>query len=90
MALGEPPQATLENSTLHLPSLLSLSRHDFHQRYRYSAIWRATVEGLARNAAVVLGNLKDSAARPCLEDATQKHPSALVREHAAWALAQLG
>ena len=54
-----------------------------------SPVWRATPEGLARNAAVVLGNLGDPAARRALADTAATHPSPLVREHAAWALAKI-
>jgi epoxyqueuosine reductase len=78
-----------ERASLHLPDLLLFSEETFRARFRYSALWRATVTGLARNAAVVLGNCGDPAARPCLARAAREHPSALVREHAAWGLAQL-
>ena len=60
----------------------------FRARFRSTPLWRATPEGLARNAAVVLGNLGDPAAVPALEQAATCHCSPLVREHAAWALAR--
>ena len=77
------------NATLALPPLLALDQADFRARFRATPIWRATPDGLARNAAIVLGNLGDPAARPALERAAVSHPSAMVREHAAWALARL-
>ena len=77
-----PPLATLS-----LPELLTLDADAFRARFRHTPLWRATPEGLARNAAVVLGNLHDPAARPALTRAAAAHPSALVRDHAAWALA---
>jgi epoxyqueuosine reductase len=79
-----PPEAHL-----YLPELLTLNAATFRARYRRSPIWRATPQGLARNAAVVLGNLGDPAARPYLAEAAKHHPSPLVREHAAWALRRL-
>lgn len=79
-----PPTAIL-----HLPELLTLTESDFRARFRHTPIWRATWRGLARNAAVVLGNSRDPAAHPALEQAATSHPDAMVREHAAWALTQL-
>lgn len=79
-----PPTATLD-----LPELLALSERDFRARFRHTPLWRATWRGLARNAAVVLGNRADPAARPALARVATAHPDAMVREHAAWALAQL-
>ncbi len=49
---------------------------------------RAKRRGLARNAAVVLGNVGTSDDVPILE-AALAHDEPLVREHAAWALARL-
>ncbi len=80
-ALETPPHATLV-----LPELLSLDATEFRARFRHTALWRATPEGLARNAAIVLGNGSDPAALPALERAAQNHPSPLVRDHAVWAL----
>ncbi len=74
---------------LYLPDLLTLDKAGFRSRFRRTPIWRATPDGLARNAAIVLGNLGDPEARPYLEQARAHHPSALVRDSAAWALTQL-
>ncbi|MEP6495659.1 MAG: HEAT repeat domain-containing protein [bacterium] len=49
---------------------------------------RAKLRGLKRNAAVVLGNVGAAEDVPVLEHALND-PEPLVREHAAWALAQL-
>ena len=78
-----------EMATLYLPDLLTLDAAAFRARFRHTPIWRATPEGLARNAAIVLGNLGDPAARPALIEAAAHHPSGLVREHAAWALTRV-
>lgn len=79
-----PPTATLD-----LPSLLTLSESEFRTRFRHTPLWRATWRGLARNAAIVLGNRADQAARTALAQANAHHPDAIVRDHAAWAIAQL-
>lgn len=79
-----PPTATLD-----LPSLLTLTEAEFRARFRHTPFWRATWRGLARHAAVVLGNRQDPAAHLALSQAASVHPDALVREHAAWALTQL-
>lgn len=91
----EPLQAHVEatpppEAQLYLPELLTLDAESFRARYRRSPIWRATPQGLARNAAVALGNLGDPAARPYLAEAAKHHSSPLVREHAVWALHRLG
>jgi epoxyqueuosine reductase len=78
-----------KHATLSLVDTLMIDAQTFRQRYRHTPIWRATPEGLARNAAVVLGNLGDPAAIPHLVRAAEHHPSERVREHAAWALDQL-
>ncbi len=83
------PIADAPLASLALLPLLAMDEATFRARFRHTPIWRATAEGLARNAAVVLGNAHDPAARPYLERAALHHPSLLVREHAAWALAQL-
>ncbi len=77
-----------QTATLDLSRLLTMSEADFRACFRHTPLWRATWQGLARNAAVVLGNHKDPAARPALAHAAATHPSALVREHAVWALNQ--
>ena len=57
-------------------------------RFKGSAMKRAKRRGLARNAAVVLGNVGTSDDVPLLEAALH-HDEPLVREHAAWALARI-
>jgi epoxyqueuosine reductase len=63
---------------------------EYQSRFRGRAIKRAKREGLARNAAVALGNSGDRAAVPALADALTRHDAPLVRGHAAWALGHLG
>jgi len=45
--------------------------------------------GMARNAAVVLGNVGQTKHLPVLDEATSSHDSDLVREAAGWAAAQI-
>jgi epoxyqueuosine reductase len=50
---------------------------------------RAKRRGLARNAALALGNAGDAAATPTLEQAAASDPEPLVRDAAAWSLRRL-
>ncbi len=68
--------------------LLSMDDADFRDIFRNSPMKRAKRRGLARNAAVVLGNIGDEADAAALALATS-HQEPLVREHAKWALEQI-
>lgn len=69
--------------------LLELDDDGFRERFRNSPIKRAKRVGLQRNVCVALGNIGNRAAIPALENVlATKEP--LVRQHAAWALGQLG
>ena len=46
-------------------------------------------DGLARNAAIVLANRGEAASVPALEQAAEMHPSAVVRDAAAWAATRI-
>ncbi|HXA27346.1 MAG TPA: tRNA epoxyqueuosine(34) reductase QueG [Candidatus Angelobacter sp.] len=73
-----------------LVECLQLSDASFRERFRHTAVWRAGRAGLARNAAVALGNAGDRAALPALEAARDGDPDPVVRDAARWAIAQLG
>ncbi len=60
----------------------------FHERLAGSAIHRIGYERWSRNLAVGLGNAPTTAAVVAALRARADDPSALVREHVAWALAQ--
>jgi epoxyqueuosine reductase len=75
---------------LDLPALLALDDAGFRQRFKGSPLKRSKRSGLLRNAAVVLGSRGDRAAVPALARALASDPDPLVRQHAAWALHQLG
>ena len=51
------PQADLAHPNLE--DFFLLSGHEFEKRYRHSAFSRARRKGMARNAATVLGNVRD-------------------------------
>ena len=93
-ARDEPDPAFLPRRIEHaypsLPFLLAMSELEFRETYRGTAILRAKRAGLARNAAVALGNLRTDEAVPPLMKALLEHDVALVRGHAAWALGQFG
>jgi len=61
--------------------ILAMDRADYAAAYKGSAMKRAKLRGLARNAAVVLGNVGTRDDVPLLEAALQ-HDEFLVREHA--------
>jgi epoxyqueuosine reductase len=67
---------------------LDLDESQFHARYKRSPMKRAKRRGLARNAAVVLGNVGDSSDVEVLENALE-HDDPVVREHASWAIAAI-
>ncbi len=70
--------------------LLTMDETTFRARFRDTPLWRTRRRGLARNAAVVLGNLGERDAAPLLSEALARDPEPLVRGHAAWALGRIG
>ncbi|MCA1644950.1 MAG: tRNA epoxyqueuosine(34) reductase QueG [Chloroflexi bacterium] len=74
---------------LDLPTVLALDDEGFRQMFRGSPIKRTKRRGLARNAAIALGNQgRNAAAAPALQRAAENDPEPIVREAAAWALAR--
>jgi epoxyqueuosine reductase len=74
--------------TTSLVGLLSGGTEGWDAFSKGSPLKRATLEGLARNAAVVLGNRREATALPDLVTAAEHHPSPVVREAASWAARQ--
>lgn len=68
--------------------LLALDDETFRATFRGSPMKRAKRVGLARNAAVVLGNIGEAEDVPSLTRA-MSDGDPLVREHAAWGLQQI-
>jgi epoxyqueuosine reductase len=69
--------------------LLGMSQPEFSAAFKGSPMKRAKRRGLARNAAVALGNVGTADDISVLE-AALTHDEPLLREHAAWALERLG
>jgi epoxyqueuosine reductase len=79
----------IENAYPSLEWILSMSEEQFRTVYRQTPVLRAKRRGLARNAAVALGNTGSERDIPVLERALREHDEPLVRGHAAWALGHL-
>ena len=73
--------------SMDLRQLFELDDIQFRQRFRKTPLWRIRRRGLLRNAAIVLGNQRDSANIPALRQGL-RDPEPLVREACAWALGQ--
>jgi len=81
------PFAPLERwSRLRLEDLLSMDETAWRTASEGTPLKRAGRAGLARNAAILLGNRGDPIAVPALRDAATCHDNAMVREAAAWAI----
>lgn len=79
-----------EQADPELRDVLALDEAAFRARYEGTPLMRAGRAGLARSAAVVLGNLGAGEAVPALARALASDPSPVVRGHAAWALGRIG
>ena len=82
------PRHGLDNSDL--VSLFQWPEAEFLQRTEGSPIRRAGYERWLRNLAVALGNAPTTPAILAALRSRREYPSALVREHIAWALARHG
>ncbi len=71
-----------------LVELLAWTEKEFLSRTEGSAIRRIGYESWLRNVAVALGNAPTSQPVLAALEARRQHPSEIVREHVAWALAQ--
>jgi epoxyqueuosine reductase len=69
---------------------LALTPHDFNRKFKDSPVQRAKRRGYLRNVAVALGNNRSPSAVPDLVNALLGESEPLVRQHAAWALGQIG
>ncbi len=85
----EPREKLRQGSTRALArSILGMSDESFRTAFKGSPMKRAKRRGLARNAAVVLGNIGTVEDIPVLETALHD-AEPIVREHAAWALERM-
>jgi len=71
-----------------LAELAQMTREEFKQHFHGTAIERTKRRGLLRNVCVAMGNSGNTVFIPLLESLLDDE-EALVREHAAWALARL-
>jgi epoxyqueuosine reductase len=69
--------------------LLQMTEEAFGAWAEGSPVKRARYEGLARNAALVLGNRGTEVHLPVLDEARRSHSSEVVREAAEWAGTEL-
>lgn len=80
---------TPANAYPRLDWLLGMSEAEFRATYSGTAVTRAKRRGLARNAAVALGNSRDPRAEAPLLRVLREHDEPLVRGHAGWGLRRL-
>jgi epoxyqueuosine reductase len=78
-----------DNAFPELEFLARMSEAEFRERFSGTAVTRAKRKGMARNAAIALGNSGDERAIPILETMLHSHDEPLARGHAAWALGHL-
>lgn len=89
------PKSTLafrrdaRHAELATEDFLNLDEHTFDRMTGGSPLRRAGHIGLARNAAIVLGNSKNKRYLPVLQRTAEGHPSEMVRATAEWALHRL-
>ncbi len=77
------------SSTAFLIKILTIpDQEEFKQFFKNTPFLRAKRVGMIRNACVVAGNLNDKSLIPYLEPLL-KDESALIREHADWAIKKL-
>jgi epoxyqueuosine reductase len=81
--------ATVDNAFPSLEFLATMTHERYVATYGGTAVTRAKRRGLARNAAIALGNSGDSRAEATLLGMLEEHDEALARAHAAWGLARL-
>ncbi|HEV3189761.1 MAG TPA: tRNA epoxyqueuosine(34) reductase QueG [Polyangiaceae bacterium] len=84
------PFAPLERwSRVRLEDLLAMDQAQWLALSEGTPLKRAGRCGLARNAAIVLGNRRDRRALAALRQAANGHEEPVVREAAAWAIARI-
>jgi epoxyqueuosine reductase len=86
---GWPEFEPVRGTRLDLQAIVALDDQAFRKAFAGSPIKRTKRRGLARNAAVVLGNQRSGAARPALQRAADSDPEPVVRDAATWAIERL-
>jgi epoxyqueuosine reductase len=88
-AAARPFEPLARWATVGLVELLTADDDAWRALAEGSPLARAGREGIARNAAIVLGNRRDAASRDALARAAEGDRSAVVRDAAAWALGRI-
>ena len=65
-----------------------MTTENFRETFKGSAMKRAKLRGLKRNAATVLGNVGTLEDLPVLRGALED-PEEMIREHASWAIGRI-
>ena len=73
----------------NLTAELNLTPQTFNQKFKGTPLKRSKRRGYLRNLAVALGLRRDPGDIPALSNALSD-PESLIRQHAAWALGQIG
>jgi epoxyqueuosine reductase len=77
-----------DHNPVELAALFAIDDSEFRRRFRNTPLWRSKRRGILRNAAIVLGNQRHTAAhRSLAQGLNDSEP--LVRGACAWALGQL-
>jgi len=82
------PRPILANPPL--ASFLGSSNEELREAIRGTALTRARLDGLRRNACLVAGNRREAALVPALGRLLVENTHPAVRAHAAWALGRMG
>ena len=82
--------ASVNNAYPSLHWLLQMTEAEFGATFYGTPVPRTKRRGLARNAAVALGNIGTEDDLPVLIEALRGHDEPLVRGHAAWAVGRIG
>lgn len=88
-ARTEPFSPRLRAAELGAEDLLRMDEACFERYSRGMPMRRAGRDGMARNAAIVLGNAGEPRHLPLLVDRAERDPSATVRDAARWAVERL-
>jgi epoxyqueuosine reductase len=86
---GDPFERREDLRGLDAAEILDLDETAFRARYSGTSLMRAKWEGMRRNACIVLGNRRRPEDLPVLGRALAA-ADAVVRGHAAWAIAAIG
>ncbi len=79
-----------ETTDINLIEELKLDAVAFNKKFKGSPIKRSKRRGYLRNVTVAIGNNRNPEAIPFLSELLETEKEPLVRQHAVWALGQIG